>query len=124
MSDERKRAFDAYMSTKPRVTVAYEAFCAGWDARDAVPPAAAAVAYMLRRKSDGLDFGLFMAEEAENESRDEFEFIALYPTQPPSAPSDALRTARLEWALVCRCNCTACDTLHKRLQQICGDANG
>lgn len=48
-----------------------------------------------------------------------------YPSSPPRAtvpPTDALRTARLEWALLCNCNCPACKRLHDRLQAMCGDA--
>jgi hypothetical protein len=34
---------------------------------------------------------------------------------------DAIRVARLEWALICHCDCAACATLHNRLQKMCGD---
>lgn len=40
----------------------------------------------------------------------------------PEPPTDALRTARLEWALLCACECPACKRLHERLQSLCGDA--
>lgn len=33
-----------------------------------------------------------------------------------------LRDARLEWGMVCACDCPACDKLFDQLQQLCGDA--
>lgn len=58
-----------------------------WNKRAAHEPESAPIAYMLRRKSDGLDFGLFMPAEISEQDRDTYYFTPLYTraAQPPGA---------------------------------------
>lgn len=70
-------------------------------ARAAHEPPDEPFAYNLRRKSDGLDFGLFFAAEAADESRDEYEFIPLYRhAQPPPVTPTHIEAALMALAWV------------------------
>lgn len=82
MSDERKRAYDAYMSTDRRTSTPYEAFCAGWEAamRTAVPPNVETVA-SLQQERDKLQRELDLRKKGARPVR---ELLDEQASQPPS----------------------------------------